>query len=140
MEATPRPWTMEAYPTYVTIKFGQFDIVSGRYSGMGIEQDKADAEFIVKAANAHDRLVEALEEIEVRAQMAQGRDAKLSPESEVYILLDIMRHLQGDARGALALARGKSVRTREPRPGEVDEYLRQEHAAALALARGEGEA
>lgn len=68
MEATPRPWTMEVHPTYVTIKFGQFDIVSGRYSGMGIEQDKADGEFIVKAANAHDRLIEALEEIQRMAE------------------------------------------------------------------------
>ena len=56
---------------------------------------------------SHDQLVEALEEIEIRARMAQGRDAKIPPESEADMLRDIMRHLQGDARAALAAARGE---------------------------------
>lgn len=62
---SPLPWRLnrlggDEHP-YVTLKSGQFDVVSGRYSGMGIAQDMADAEFIVRACNSFDDLLAACE-------------------------------------------------------------------------------
>lgn len=74
---TRLPWEMHVLGqegrSYITIQRGQFDIVSGRYSGLGLEQDKADAEFIVRAVNSHGALVAALRAIQGLGCVPQGQ-------------------------------------------------------------------
>jgi len=53
-------------------------------------------------ARAQAALVAELEDIAVRARMAQGRDASIGADAEAYILRDIMRDIAGIAVAALA--------------------------------------
>lgn len=53
----------------------------------------------LEAENA--RLRGELEEIEIRARMAQGWDDNLADEVRAYMLCDIMRHIEQYARAAL---------------------------------------
>ena len=53
----------------------------------------------LEAENA--RLRGELEEIEIRARMAQGWDDNLADEVRAYTLCDIMRHIEQHARCAL---------------------------------------
>ena len=53
----------------------------------------------LEAENA--RLRGELEEIEIRARMAQGWDDNLADEVRAYMLCDIMRHIEQHARCAL---------------------------------------
>ena len=69
MEATPRPWTFDPKSEQIWSSEGLVATVKQR--GALAESDgdyrlpetEANGEFIVKAVNAHDRLVEALEKL-----------------------------------------------------------------------------
>lgn len=61
------------------------------------KQDARIAE--LEADNA--RLRGELEEIKIRARMAQSRDDNLADEVRAYMLCDIMRHIEQYARAAL---------------------------------------
>lgn len=76
--ATPLlPVTLEDFGSYVTINRGQFDIASGRHSGMGVDRDRAIAAYIVAACNA---LPGLLDEIKTYRERMES----LRPCLEVY--------------------------------------------------------
>lgn len=101
-DATPRPWTMEEHEgiaRWYTVLRGAVDvgprekydpIAHTRYSALHPDEDKANAELIVRAVNAHDELVAALEDIAEAASGGTGGSYEK--------LLDRIEHI---ARGAL---------------------------------------
>lgn len=102
MEATPRPWTLFR-ETYIV---GGDDDCIGATDGLdkGDAEAKANAAFIVKAANAHDRLVEALEAL---VGEIESSDAEWGISSSLLRGAYLTRDQLAEARAALALARGE---------------------------------
>lgn len=87
---TPTPWTIETVQTSVgfVYKIGPFPWIGDKVNHACIYVDynnnaptlKANAEFIVRACNAHDDLVDALEAVleAYRDQMSQEYDFRAS--------------------------------------------------------------
>jgi hypothetical protein len=114
MEATPRPWFIQErndqHPYIVATTGDRYgvNIVYGNPTGGGAyfigHEDvcRANAAFIVKAANAHDRLIEALEELEFSGENDRGTPG-WCPVCRAY-----QKHIKGcQIDAALALARGE---------------------------------
>jgi len=59
-EHTPTPWRLEGYSIYSSAHKGRH-IVATSDPYWGLNQNKANAAFIVKAVNSHEALVKALE-------------------------------------------------------------------------------
>lgn len=105
MEATPRPWTFDPKSEQIWSSEGLVATVKQR--GALAESDgdyrlpetEANGEFIVRAVNAHDRLVEALELAETWF-MTEGT---CPPDATACDQCKLERQI----RAALALARGE---------------------------------
>lgn len=70
-EHTPTPWTFDG--TYVVAKFGPTVADCAKSPSMGWGERRANADFIIKACNAHDELVKALRDIlEVNKDFRDG--------------------------------------------------------------------
>jgi len=156
MEATPRPWTLFR-ETYIV---GGDDDCIGATDGLdkGDAEAKANAAFIVKAANAHDRLIEALEAArgalvdESYGPFPGGDPRSFEPDHEVCTAEEIEAHRlaciawdkgEGEDRGPSCATFGDGSAWTGTGYG-VGTYTWEHDVvpaidAALALARGEVE-
>jgi hypothetical protein len=100
---TPTPWKIDQYETVVGTTDEAFEIASCWTANSGIHKDfkecRANAEFIVRACNAHDNLVRALRStLDHVAVPFAKRDAAWGRKgNEIFV----------QARAALAKAEGK---------------------------------
>ncbi|MET4802557.1 hypothetical protein [Bradyrhizobium sp. LB11.1] len=108
MEPSTLPWTLREHPTLPCFIQGPtnpelgyaLEIMGDDYSGYGDrEQRQTDAEFIVRACNAHEQLVNALQHIEQRIDNLRAAGKIPMPDSlRVLALGESPESLQRSAR------------------------------------------
>ena len=121
MEATPRPWEVDADFDYELCFTEGGEAMSGwqiygpkswPVAAVWVEgivdrpTGRANAELIVRAVNSHDRLVEALEAL---VGEIESSDTEWGISSSLLVGAYLTRDQLAEARAALALARGEVV-------------------------------
>ena len=122
-EHTPLPWAEGRHPTKVQgpdgfaladtagvhLAFG-YDPEGGHWAGiagasrdMDEAEEEANAAFIVRACNAHDEILEAIEAIELRCDLVNR-----THHPTVVLLEQDVQWIRAKARAAIAKAKGDS--------------------------------
>lgn len=108
-ERTPTPWRVTDNPTSSTVRADRGDEYGAPIAEIWENGDNrlANAAFIVQCVNAHDELVEALEEIVNPVKFMRDRaeaDGRKLDGAMAYSLANDIGYLRGIARAALEKA------------------------------------